>query len=79
MIKRGIYAAALSVINKDSSLNIDATISHAENLIKKGLHGVFFFWINWTKSTNFNVREKGLYFKNFEAQIKKTILFRDRK
>ncbi|MFL2882683.1 MAG: dihydrodipicolinate synthase family protein [Pelagibacteraceae bacterium] len=43
MIKRGIYAAALSVINKDSSLNIDATISHAENLIKKGLHGVFFF------------------------------------
>ncbi len=43
MIKKGIYAAALSVINPDCSLNIDATISHAENLIKKGLHGVFFF------------------------------------
>ena len=43
MIKRGVYAAGLSVLNKDLSLNIDATISHAESATKKGLHGVFFF------------------------------------
>ena len=43
MIKRGVYAAGLSVLNKDLSLNIDATIFHAESAIKKGLHGVFFF------------------------------------
>ena len=43
MIKRGVYAAGLSVLYKNYALDIDATIQHAENLIKKGLHGVFFF------------------------------------
>tara|TARA_B100001093_G_scaffold497612_1_gene544751 strand:- start:2196 stop:3080 length:885 start_codon:yes stop_codon:yes gene_type:complete len=43
MIKKGVYAAGLSVINDDYSLNCDETISHAETLIKQGLHGVFFF------------------------------------
>ena len=42
MIK-GVYAAGLSVLNKDLTVNIDATINHAENLIKNGLHGVFFY------------------------------------
>ena len=43
MIKKGVYAAGLSVIHQDHSLNIDATIKHAAALIKNGLHGVFFF------------------------------------
>ena len=43
MLKRGVYAASLSVLNKDLTLNVEATISHAENLIKHGLHGCFFF------------------------------------
>ena len=43
MIKKGVYAATLSVIDENGSLNIDETISHAENIIKEGLHGVFFF------------------------------------
>ena len=43
MIKEGVYAAGLSVLNEDTSLNIEATIFHAEKIIKKGLHGVFFF------------------------------------
>ena len=43
MIKRGVYAASLSVLNKDLTLNVEATISHAENLIKKGCTGVFYF------------------------------------
>ena len=43
MIKKGVYAASLSVLNDDYSLNVKKTISHAEYIIKKGLHGVFFF------------------------------------
>ena len=43
MIKRGVYAASLSVLNKDLTLNVDATIFHGEHLIKKGCTGVFFF------------------------------------
>ena len=43
MIKRGVYAAGLSVLKEDLSLNIEATIAHAETGIKRGLNGVFFF------------------------------------
>ena len=43
MIKKGIYAASLSVLNNDKTLNVDLTINHAVNTIKSGLHGVFFF------------------------------------
>ena len=43
MIKKGIYAASLSILNKEKTLNIDLTIDHAVNAIKSGLHGVFFF------------------------------------
>jgi len=43
MIKKGVYAATLSVLDENGSLDIDETISHAENIIKEGLHGVFFF------------------------------------
>ena len=43
MIKKGVYAATLSVLDENGSLDIDETITHAENIIKKGLHGVFFF------------------------------------
>ena len=42
MIKKGIYAASLSVLNNDKTLNVDLTIKHAVNTIKSGLHGVFF-------------------------------------
>ena len=43
MIKNGIYAAGLSVLKEDMSLDAQATIVHAESAIKNGLHGVFFF------------------------------------
>ena len=43
MIKKGVYAAGLSVLNADRTLNIDATINHASEAIQSGLHGVFFF------------------------------------
>ena len=40
---KGIYAATLSILNKDLSLNIEKTILHAENIINQGCHGVVFF------------------------------------
>ena len=43
MIKNGIYAAGLSILKEDLSLDTQATIIHAELAIKNGLHGVFFF------------------------------------
>ena len=43
MIKKGVYAASLSIFNEDNSLNIQATVEHADSIIKSGLHGVFFF------------------------------------
>ena len=42
MIK-GIYAASMSVLNKDLTLNIDKTIEHAEMVIDQGCHGVAIF------------------------------------
>jgi len=40
---KGIYAAGMSIFNKDLSLNIEKTILHAENIIDKGCHGVAIF------------------------------------
>ena len=37
-IKKGIYAASMTVINKDLSVNIDSTIKHSEKLIQQGCH-----------------------------------------
>ena len=39
----GIYAASLSILNKDLTLNIDKTITHAEMVIDNGCHGVAIF------------------------------------
>ena len=40
---RGIYAASMSILDENLSLNIDKTILHAENLILEGCHGVAIF------------------------------------
>ena len=39
----GIFAATMSVINPDLSLNIEKTINHAESLIDQGCHGAAIF------------------------------------
>ncbi len=39
----GIFAASMSVLNSDLSLNIDKTIDHAEKLIDQGCHGTAIF------------------------------------
>ena len=40
---KGIYAASMSILNEDLSLNIDRTIKHAEKIIDQGCHGVAIF------------------------------------
>jgi 4-hydroxy-tetrahydrodipicolinate synthase len=40
---RGIYAASMSVLNADLSLNIDKTILHAEQIMDQGCHGIAIF------------------------------------
>ena len=40
---KGIYAATLSILDKNLSLDIKNTIKHAENVIDMGCHGVVFF------------------------------------
>ena len=40
MIKKGVYAASLSIFNEDNSLNIQATVEHADSIIKSGLQKI---------------------------------------
>ena len=42
-IKKGIYAASMSILNDDLSLDVDSTVIHAERLISDGCHGVVIF------------------------------------
>jgi 4-hydroxy-tetrahydrodipicolinate synthase len=39
----GIFAASMSVLNSDLSLNVEKTIDHAEKLISQGCHGTAIF------------------------------------
>ena len=67
MIKKGVYAAGISIINDDNTLNVVKTIKHAENIISNGLHGVFFFWVHWPKPINITGRKKRISFKYFKS------------
>ena len=71
MIKKGVYAATLSVLDENGSLDIDETIAHAENIIKEGLHGVFFFG-STGQSQLISMAEKRVSIKTSNKQIKKT-------
>ncbi len=42
MIK-GIYAASMSILNEDLTLNIEKTIKHSEMVINQGCHGIAIF------------------------------------
>ena len=39
----GIFAATMSILNSDLSLNVEKTINHAEKLIDNGCHGTAIF------------------------------------
>ena len=40
---KGIYAAVMSVLNNDLTLNIQRTIEHSEMVIDQGCHGAAIF------------------------------------
>jgi len=40
---KGIFAASMSILNEDMTLDANKTIIHAENLINQGCHGVAIF------------------------------------
>ena len=40
---RGIFAASMSILNEDLSLNTEKTIKHTEKLIDQGCHGTAIF------------------------------------
>ena len=40
---KGIFAASMSILDKNLSLDVKNTILHAENLIDQGCHGVVLF------------------------------------
>ena len=53
---KGIFAASLSILKNDLSLDIDNTIKHAENVIDMGCHGAVFFWKH--RSITINISER---------------------
>ena len=40
---KGIFAASMSILNENLTLDANKTIIHAENLINQGCHGVAIF------------------------------------
>ena len=70
---KGIYAAGLSILNKDLSLNVEKTILHSEKIINQGCHGVVIFGstgqaqlISITEKINLlNQLSESKYQKNF--------------
>tara|TARA_A100000164_G_C21915647_1_gene778075 strand:- start:1415 stop:2299 length:885 start_codon:yes stop_codon:yes gene_type:complete len=71
MMKKGVYAASLSVLNNDYSLNVDATIAHAESSINNGLHGVFFFGSTGQSQLISNSEKKSLIAKISNHRLKR--------
>ena len=71
MIKKGVYAASLSIFNEDNSLNIRATVGHAESVIKSGLHGIFFFGSTGQSQLISNSEKKELISKIASHKLKK--------
>ena len=75
MIKKGVYAAGLSVINSNGTLNIDATITHASEAIKNGLHGVFFFGSTGQSQLISTFEKKELIAKIATNKLRKQFFF----
>ena len=54
---KGIYAASMSVLNDDLTLNIKKTIKHAENVNRQGLSWSGNIWKHRASTVNTNVRK----------------------
>ena len=66
----GIYAASLSILDKDLGLDYKSTIEHAENIIDLGCHGVVFFG-STGQSQLISLREKILLIQQLPTSHQK--------
>jgi len=73
-IKKGIYAASMSVLNADLSLDIASTIKHAERVINDGCHGVVLFGSTGMAQLISSNEKKKLIDKISTSQFKKHFL-----
>ena len=69
-IKKGIYAASMSIFNQDLSLDVGSTIQHSEKLIKEGLHGAIFFGSTGCSQLISSMEKKKLIDKLHENKFK---------
>ena len=69
-IKKGIYAASMSVFKDDLSLDIDSTIKHAEKLIEDGCHGVAIFGSTGQAQLISSIEKKKLIEKLADSKFK---------
>ena len=75
MIKNGVYAASVSVLKSDKSLDVKSTIDHAESAIKAGLHGVFFFFFFWQSQLVSISEKKDLISRTATSKFKDKFYF----
>ena len=69
----GIYAASMSVINDDLTLDVKKTIQHAETIIDQGCHGAAIFG-STGQAQLISISEKiNLFNQLSKANIKKNI------
>ena len=68
----GIFAASMSVINSDLSLNIEKTIDHAEKLIDQGCHGTAIFG-STGQAQLISISEKINLFNQFQTSKKSSM------
>jgi len=75
MIKKGVYAAGLSILRDDMSLDVDSTIAHSEKIIKNGLHGVFLQGSTSQSQLISMAEKKDLISKAAQSKFKKQFYF----
>ena len=74
MIIKGIFAASMSILNEDLSLDIDSTIEHSEKLIKGGCHGVVIFGSTGQSQLISSKEKKKLIEKLNNSKLKKNFM-----
>ena len=69
-MKKGIYAASMSIFNKDLTLDIEFTIKHAEKLILDGCHGIVIFGSTGMAQLISSSEKKKLIEKLYDNKLK---------
>ncbi|MDC1476196.1 dihydrodipicolinate synthase family protein [Pelagibacteraceae bacterium] len=74
MIIKGIFAASMSIFNEDLSLDTNSTITHAENVIVEGCHGVVIFGSTGQSQLISSIEKKKLIEKLNNSQFKENFI-----